>query len=126
MILVTGATGFIGREVVRRLLLARRPVIAPARGSDGMSAGERVVAAVGGVPHGAHLEVIEGDLTAPGCELAPSDWRRLRATVETVIHCAGDTTFAPAAMAPYVAGHVNGPRVLLEGLALFDAIRGRS
>jgi thioester reductase-like protein len=97
--------------------MARRPVIALARGSDGVSAGERVVAAVGGVRRGARLEVVEGDLTAPGCDLAPSDRRRLRATVETVIHCAGDTTFAPAAMAPYVAGHVDGPSVLLEGLA---------
>ena len=117
MILVTGATGFIGREVVRRLLTARRPVVALARGCDGATAAERVVAAVGGVPHGASLAVVRGDLAAFGCELAPSDWRRLRATVETVIHCAGDTTFAPAAMAPYVAGHVDGLRALLEGLA---------
>jgi len=85
MILVTGATGFIGREVVGRLLIARRPVVALARGSDGAPAGERVVAAVGGFPRGAHLEVVEGELTFPGCQLAPSDSRRLRATVETVI-----------------------------------------
>lgn len=117
MILITGATGFIGRAIVQRLLIARRPVIALARGCQGATAAERVVAAVGGVPDDASLEVVESDLAAPGCALAPSDWRRLRGAVETVIHCAGDTTFAPAAMAPYVAGHVRGPRTLLEGLA---------
>lgn len=117
MILVTGATGFIGREVVRRLLVAQRPVIALARPFQGETPAERVATALGGVPAGASLEVVAGDLAAPGCPLAPSDRRRLRATVETVIHCAGDTTFAPAAMAPYVAGHVDGPRALLEGLA---------
>lgn len=45
MILVTGATGFIGREVVRRLLMARRPVIALARGRHDATTAERVVAA---------------------------------------------------------------------------------
>jgi nucleoside-diphosphate-sugar epimerase len=37
--------------------------------------------------------------------------------VETVIHCAGDTAFAPERLEPYEATHVEGPRRLLEGLA---------
>ena len=116
-ILVTGATGFIGREVVQRLLAARRHVLALARTSDGVPAVERVVAALGDAPPGADLDVLEGDLAAPDCGLAREEWQRLRATIETVIHCAGDTRFEPTAMAPYVAGHVHGPLRLLEGLA---------
>ena len=116
-ILVTGATGFIGREVVQRLLAARRHVLALARTSDGVPAVERVVAALGDAPPGADLDVLEGDLAVPDCGLARAEWRRLRATIETVIHCAGDTRFEPTAMAPYVAGHVHGPLRLLEGLA---------
>src|SRR5439155_4817649 len=60
-ILVTGATGFIGREVVQRLLAARRHVLALARTSDGVPAVERVVAALGDAPPGADLDVLEDD-----------------------------------------------------------------
>jgi thioester reductase-like protein len=42
--------------------------------------------------------------------------RWLRERVETVIHCAGDTSFAPDAVAPYVAAHVAGPAGLLRAL----------
>jgi len=116
-VLVTGATGFIGREVVRRLIAAGRAVVAFARSGSSVSAIERVSVALGGVPPGVDLEVVEGDLTLRECGLSRADWRRLRATVETVLHCAGDTRFEPEVMALYVAGHVGGPLRLLQGLA---------
>jgi thioester reductase-like protein len=116
-VLVTGATGFIGREIVWRLLAARRPVVAVARGRDGATARERMDATVGRLPADAGLDVVEADLALPDCGLGRRDWRRLRATVETVINCAGDSRFEPEAMEPYVAGHINGPLRLLEGLA---------
>jgi len=116
-VLVTGATGFIGREIVRRLLASGRPVLALARDRDGVPALGRVIDAVGGVPPVTGLDVVEADLAAPDCGLGADQWRRLRATVETVIHCAGDTTFSPEALAPYTAGHIDGPLYLLHGLA---------
>ena len=115
-VLVTGATGFIGREVARRLLAAGRPVLAMARGREGQPAAHRVAEAVGVVPDRRCLDVVEAGLTVPGCGLDESKRRRLRHTVETVIHCAGETSFFPEAMAPFRAGHIDGPLDLLHAL----------
>lgn len=46
-VLVLGATGFIGQEVARRLLLRGRRVVALARGPDDEAARDRVGRAVG-------------------------------------------------------------------------------
>ena len=115
-ILVTGATGFIGREVARRLCVGGRSVIALARPRADDTAAARVARAVGPVSAG-RIEVVEGDLGAPGCGLSRASVRRLRDRISTVIHCAGDTTFFPDAIAPFRATHVEGPRALLERLS---------
>jgi nucleoside-diphosphate-sugar epimerase len=116
MILVTGATGFVGRAVVARLRAAGRPVAVLARGRDGIDARARVAAALGD-DRGTPVEIVEGDLAALATTLDAADRRRLRAGVHTVVHCAGDTSFAPEALAPFVAGHVEGPVALLRALA---------
>ncbi len=115
-ILVTGATGFIGREVVRGLLMSGRPVLALARGRDGQTAEQRVAEAVGVIPDGRLLSVIEGDLTGRGNCLGEAERVDLRETVETVIHCAGDTTLFPDAMESFRAGHIDGPVKMLQWL----------
>ena len=115
MILLTGATGFIGRAIAMRLRAAGRPLVVLARGRDGVDARARVAAALGDAALG--VEVGGGELSADGATLAPAALRRLRARVETVIHCAGDTAFHPELVAPYVATHVQGPAALLRALA---------
>ena len=116
-VLVTGVTGFVGREVARRLLASGRSLIALARARDGVPAAARVAAALGVPAEDPRVSVVEGDLGAPAGGVGPAGWRRLRASVDTVIHCAGDTTFAPHRLEAFEAAHVAGPCHLLEALA---------
>lgn len=115
--LVTGATGFIGRAVTRRLLAGGEPVSVLARARDGASAAERVAATLGVVPGAGGLEVVEGDLGEPAAGLGMADLAHLRATVDRVIHCAGETVFFPEHPERFRAVHVEGPVSLLERLA---------
>jgi thioester reductase-like protein len=103
--------------VARALLGTGHSLIALARARDGVPAAARVGAALGVPPGDARVSVIEADLGAPACGVDATGWRSLRAAVETVIHCAGDTAFTPDRLEPYEAAHVGGPRRLLEGLA---------
>ncbi|HMH49582.1 MAG TPA: SDR family oxidoreductase [Candidatus Acidoferrum sp.] len=116
-VLVTGVTGFVGREVARELLRTGRSITVLARARDGVPAAARVAAAVGATTDDERVKMIEGDLAVADCGLHARDWRSLQTSVDTVIHCAGDTTFAPERLEPFEAGHVGGPRRLLEGLA---------
>ncbi|MGH7335515.1 MAG: SDR family oxidoreductase [Candidatus Rokuibacteriota bacterium] len=116
-VLVTGATGFIGREVVRRLLARGELVTALARGRDGRSAAARVGAALGTTTGVANLEVVEGDLAESEGGLSRAVRSQLRGRVTTVINCAGETAFFPEYPARFRAGHVDGPVSLLECLA---------
>jgi thioester reductase-like protein len=116
-VLVTGATGFVGRAIARHLLASGRAAVVLARPRAGEPAPDRVAAALG-VTRGADgLEVVEGDLGASGCGLEAANGRRLRDTVETVIHCAGDASFFPEDMGAFRAGHIAGPIHLMQVLA---------
>jgi thioester reductase-like protein len=115
-ILLTGATGFIGRQVLRHLLATDRAVIAIARPREDLSAHARVMRAVGHLPDSCRLEVIDADLIHPQRDLTPVVLNRLRDTVETVIHCAGDTAFFPADLDQFRSGHIDGPLALLAAL----------
>ncbi len=115
-VLVTGPTGFIGRELVRRLLAEGRPVVAMARRRGDQSARDRVSATVGSPLNGRLLDVVEADPAQPGCGLEAGDWRRLRDTVETVIHCAGETLFFPKDLARFRVGHRDVPLAILRRL----------
>jgi thioester reductase-like protein len=87
-----------------------------ARQQHGFSAKARVAKAIGVIPDGRHLDVIEADLTSLDNGMTPAALRRLCDTVETVIHCAGDTAFLPDDMGRFRTGHIDGPLALLTSL----------
>ena len=82
-ILITGATGLLGREVLTRLLRgdARLAVYALVRDPLALRGGHRVLPVV-------------GDLRAPGLGLSRADHHAIRRDVRAIIHLAADTTFS--------------------------------
>src|SRR6188508_415326 len=86
-VLLTGATGFVGREVLSRFLSRDdRDVYALVRASDDVQAGERLPA------HG-RLTAVTGDIEEPGLGLSEETAQRLRRDVTTVLHCAASVSF---------------------------------
>ena len=115
-ILITGATGFIGRHVARRLYQTGCYVMALVRDQDGITARRRLEKALQISDSNDRLEVIHSDLSQPGAGLCKSDVARLRRTVQTVIHCAGDTSFFPQSMSASRVLSIDGPLALLAAL----------
>jgi nucleoside-diphosphate-sugar epimerase len=115
-ILITGATGFIGRHVARRLYQTGFHVMALTRDQGGITARRRVEKALQISDSNDRLEVIHSDLSQPGAGLCQSDLARLRRTVQTVIHCAGDTSFFPQSLSASRALSIDGPIALLVAL----------
>lgn len=100
-VLLTGATGFLGRflclDWMQDLARAGGQVICIVRGSDDSDAMARLRSALGDkdsellkVFEGLateHLEVIAGDLSAPGLGLDAKTYGRLVQDVDQIIHC---------------------------------------
>jgi fatty acid CoA ligase FadD9 len=97
-ILLTGATGFLGRRLALDLLRnaagTHGRLICLARGADADHARQRIE---GGFDTDAemigelrtletHFEVVAGDIGEPSLGLADSEWARLAASVDRVVH----------------------------------------
>ncbi len=104
-ILVTGGTGTLGRELVRRLAggESRRSIVVLSRGGRATCAR---------VPFG--VRVVHGDLRAgPGLGLTAGEHEELSNEVTDILHCAAETRFIlPLEEARAV--NVDGTRSLLE------------
>jgi thioester reductase-like protein len=92
-ILLTGATGFLGRFLLRELLLSGRPVTVLARGHRALGARERIAEQVcfWAETLGTQMpipDVIVGDLTAPGVGMSSVDRSWLSRSCRTVVHAA--------------------------------------
>ncbi len=98
-ILLTGATGFLGMELLVRLLeRTDRDVIALVRARDDATANERIDQVLRTlfppdlVPHG-RVRAVAADLEAPGMGLSTPIFEQLAAEIDTVVHCAASVQF---------------------------------
>lgn len=101
-ILVTGATGFLGREIAHRLLV-KQPgarLLLPARSKGGRTAEQRALTAVAGTFPPAQrdavrprLEVFEADLSSDRMGLSRERFEALATRTTRIVHAAADVHF---------------------------------
>jgi NAD(P)-dependent dehydrogenase (short-subunit alcohol dehydrogenase family) len=114
---VTGATGFIGRNLVQRLLKREGTVYALVRaGSRGRL--EELRTSFG--PNGARVVPISGDLAQPGLGVSEEDLLTLRGEVDHFFHLAAIYDMTAGAEAQEVA-NVEGTRHAVELAGAIEA-----
>lgn len=117
--LLTGATGFVGMELLAQLAAADdRPVLALVRAADQEAADARLAAvraAVFGHPdaHAERIRAVPGDLERSRLGLSARRRVELAATVGEVVHSAASVSFA-ADLASSRAVNVEGTRRVLD------------
>lgn len=97
-ILVTGATGVVGRPLVRGLAAAGKKVIALSR---------QIMPFAGNVAL-AGIEYLQGDVSLPLLGLEEAVYRELCHSVRGIFHLAARTDFKSQALADYEAVNING------------------
>jgi thioester reductase-like protein len=100
-ILLTGATGFVGMELLVRILEhTDRDVIALVRASDNEAAQVRIDEVLatllppGERPRRGRVRAQAADLTSPGLGLSTMARDRLAASIGAVVHCAASISFS--------------------------------
>jgi thioester reductase-like protein len=119
-ILLTGATGFLGTELLHRLLTRTdRPIVALVRAADDAAAERRLEGVLGTLfppgeaPSRARVRAVAADLEQPGVGMTAAARSRLLARVDTVVHCAASVEFTlPLEDARRI--NVGGTRAILE------------
>jgi thioester reductase-like protein len=86
-VLMTGATGFVGMELLRRFIeRGDRRIHALVRAAGDEAAAERL-------PAHARLSAVAGDIEQPGLGLSEEKRERIAQDVTTVVHCAASVSF---------------------------------
>jgi thioester reductase-like protein len=98
-VLLTGATGFLGMEVLARLLeRGDREVVALVRAADDAAAAERLDGVLRTLwldpsPYRDRVRAVAGDVTRPGLGIDPVRRSQLAEDVGAVLHCAASIAF---------------------------------
>jgi thioester reductase-like protein len=116
-VLLTGATGFVGMEVLVRLLDGGDDTVAAlVRGRDQADADARLAATLDlvGVPRAqrSRVRAVVGELTEPRLGLSRADTERLTRDVGSVVHCAASVSFGLSLEEARVINVIGSRRVL--------------
>jgi long-chain acyl-CoA synthetase len=100
-VLITGATGFVGMELLVRILeQTDRDVVALVRAADNEAAQVRIDEVLATLlppaerPRRGRVRAVAADLTSPGLGLSSMARDRIVASIGAVVHCAASISFA--------------------------------
>lgn len=119
-VLLTGATGFVGMELLARYLeRTDRRIVTLVRASSDDAARARIDAVLanlfggGGRQHARRIDAVHADLLAPHLGLAPARSEQLARRVTTIVHAAASVSFTlPLAEAREI--NLEGTRRMLD------------
>jgi nucleoside-diphosphate-sugar epimerase len=99
-VLITGATGFIGGEILQRLEEHTRGMIwSLVRPKNNCDIATRLIERYqrSGLNRGpaGHVQAVAGDVTCEGWNLSADHHEAITRQADFIIHCAADTSFAP-------------------------------
>lgn len=114
VILLTGATGSLGGEILKRLILRGEHTICLSRGRGEEPPQERIEQITG---KNEKVEVLPGDICKPWCDVGENGLARFRGTITKIIHAAASISFWDRAEAE--AANVRGVQNVL---ALAEAL----
>jgi len=115
-VFLTGVTGFLGSHLASRLLQEGNRVSVVARSAQGVSARQRVLAALCdvGVTDTSGLDIWEGDVRQPAMGLGGAALQRLERSVDEVWNSAASLSFVEEDRDDIFAMNVGGTRSILE------------
>ncbi len=129
-VLLTGATGFVGMELLARYLeRTDRHVLAVVRAGSDESARERIDDVLVNLfgdragRYGGRVTALSGDMTEPRLGLDPERWNWLAAESTMIVHCAASVSFG-LSLEEARAINVEGTRRMLELAARAQASGG--
>lgn len=114
-VLITGATGILGRALVLDALETDCEIFLPIRASDNEEAARRLSNCLGieASTYDGKARAFPGNLTQPLLGLDTPVYDELRKNVEYIVHCAGDVSFNALDRERVFRNNVEGTRNLL-------------
>jgi nucleoside-diphosphate-sugar epimerase len=117
IIALTGATGFLGSHLMAALLTNGNEIIVFGRPARNELLKERIVRLLGwfGIVNYSDLVTcIDTDLSKDDLGIESGEYSKLCSVVNSVIHCASDTSFAESKREKVIAANINNLKGILE------------
>ncbi len=116
VIALTGATGFLGSHLMAAMLSKGYNIIVFGRSAKNESLNERISRLLQwfGIDSSDKVTCIDADLSQDNLGISTGEYSRLCSLVDSVIHCASDTSFSESKREKVMAANINNLNGILE------------